>query len=60
MVVKIQVTVFWVVLPCSSAVGYECLGAPCCLHLDNSENLNLNLCFESVIVKQVFLVELSL
>jgi hypothetical protein len=33
MAVKIQVEVFWVLTPCSVAVGYEGIGGPCCLHL---------------------------
>jgi len=31
--VKIQVQIFWVVTPCSVAVGYRRCGGPCCLHL---------------------------
>jgi len=31
--VKIQVQVFWVVMPCSVAVRYRCFGGPCCFHL---------------------------
>jgi len=30
MVVKIQVEVFLVVMPCSDAVGYQRFGGPCC------------------------------
>jgi hypothetical protein len=30
--VKIQVKVFWVVMPCSIVVGYQCF-RPCCLNL---------------------------
>jgi len=29
----IQVEVFWVVMPCSIAVGYQHFRGPCCLHL---------------------------
>jgi len=29
----IQVAVFWIVPPCSVAVGYHRFGEPCCLHL---------------------------
>jgi len=29
---KIQVEVFWVMTPCSVAVGYHRFGEPCCLH----------------------------
>jgi hypothetical protein len=32
MVVKIQVWVLWIVMPCSVAVGYQCFGGSCCLH----------------------------
>jgi len=37
MVVKhlLEVGVFWVVMPCSIAVGYQCFGGPCCLHLQD-------------------------
>jgi hypothetical protein len=37
MAVKIQVKVFWVVIPCSAVVGYYCLGRPCCLHLQGED-----------------------
>jgi hypothetical protein len=30
---KIQVEVFWIVMPCRVAVGYQHFGRPCCLHL---------------------------
>jgi len=33
MMVKVQVEVFWVVTPSSVAVGYQCFGGLCCLHL---------------------------
>jgi hypothetical protein len=33
MAVKIQVEAFWVVTPCSVAVGYQRFRGPCCLHL---------------------------
>jgi hypothetical protein len=33
MAVKTQVKVFWVVMLCSVAVGYQCFRGPCCLHL---------------------------
>jgi hypothetical protein len=32
-VVKIQIKVFWIVMPCSFVVGYQCFGGPFCLHL---------------------------
>jgi len=32
-VVKIQVKVFWVVMPCSVVVGQENFREPCCIHL---------------------------
>jgi len=28
----VQVKVFWVVTPCSAAVGYQCFWGPCCYH----------------------------
>jgi len=31
---KIQVTVFWIVTPCSNVAGYQCFRASCCLHLE--------------------------
>jgi hypothetical protein len=37
--VRIQVSVFWVVTPCSVVVGYRRFGEPCCLHLHRRENL---------------------
>jgi hypothetical protein len=36
--VKVQVEVFWVVIPCSTAVGYQRFGRPCCLHLQGEVN----------------------
>jgi hypothetical protein len=30
---KIQVEVFWVVMPCGVVVGYQYFGGPWCLHL---------------------------
>jgi len=33
MVMKIHIMVFWVVMPYSDMVGYQCFGGPCCLHL---------------------------
>jgi hypothetical protein len=33
MTVKIQFKVFWVVMPCSVVVGYECFGGPCQIYL---------------------------
>jgi hypothetical protein len=38
MVVKIQVEVLWVVIPCSIAVGYHCFGGPSYLHLHGEVN----------------------
>jgi len=35
MAVKIQVDVFGVVTPCSSAAGYQRFGGPRCLHLQD-------------------------
>jgi len=32
-VVKIQVEVFWVVMPCSVVAGHQQFGGTCCLHL---------------------------
>jgi len=32
-VMKIQVTVLWVVMQYSNVVGYQHSGQPCCLHL---------------------------
>jgi hypothetical protein len=31
--VNIQIAVFWVVTPCSAAIGYRRFGGPCCSHL---------------------------
>jgi hypothetical protein len=33
MAVMFQVELFWVVTPCSVAVGYQRFGSPCCLQL---------------------------
>jgi hypothetical protein len=35
--VKIQVYIFWVVTPCSAAVGYECFGGLYCLHVQGDD-----------------------
>jgi len=35
---KIQIVVFWVVMPCSDVVGYRRFGGPCCLHLHHSSS----------------------
>jgi hypothetical protein len=40
MVMKIQVKVFWVMMPCSFAVGYQCSRGPFCLHLQGEVNGN--------------------
>jgi hypothetical protein len=37
--VKIQVEVFWSVMLCSVAVGYEHFRGPSCLHLQGDNNL---------------------
>jgi len=29
MAMKIQITLFWVVIPCSNVLGYQCFGGPC-------------------------------
>jgi len=34
----IQVKVFWVAIPCSVALGYQCFSWPCCLHLQGEVN----------------------
>jgi len=39
MAVKFQVDVFWVVMSCSVAVGYQRFGGLCCLHLQGEETL---------------------
>jgi hypothetical protein len=36
-VVKIQVEVFWDVMPCSVVVGYQHFGGPYCLHLQGGD-----------------------
>jgi len=33
MAVKIQVKVYWVMMPCNVTVGYQHFRGPCCLHL---------------------------
>jgi len=33
MVVIFQVTVFWVLMPCTALVGYHCFRGPSCPHL---------------------------
>jgi len=33
MAMMFQVEVFWVVIPCSHVVRYQCFRGPCCLHL---------------------------
>jgi len=34
----IQVVVFWVVMPCSVMVGYQCYGESYCFHLQGEVN----------------------
>jgi hypothetical protein len=41
MAVKIQVEVFWVVMPCSVVAGYQRFGGPCCLHLQGTGDMKL-------------------
>jgi hypothetical protein len=41
-VVRIQVDVFWVVTPCSVAVGYQRFRGPSCLHLQGGEGMDLS------------------
>jgi len=36
MAMKVQV-VFWVLMFCSVAVGYQCFREPCCLHLQGED-----------------------
>jgi hypothetical protein len=37
MVVKIQVKVFWVVMPCGVVVGYKHFEGPCCFILQSED-----------------------
>jgi len=37
-VVKIQVKISWLVMPCNVAVGYLHFRRPCCLHLHGEVN----------------------
>jgi len=37
-VVKLQVEVFWLITPCSFAVGKQRFGGPCCPHLQGEVN----------------------
>jgi hypothetical protein len=30
---ELQAEVFWVLMPCSVAIGYKHFGGPCCFHL---------------------------
>jgi len=39
-VVKIHIEVFWVVMPCSVAVGYQCFRGPHCFHLQGEVSGN--------------------
>jgi len=32
-VMKFYVMFFWVITPCSDAVGHQCFRGPCCLYL---------------------------
>jgi hypothetical protein len=40
-VVMFQFEVFWLVMPCSGAVGYQHFSGPCCLHLPTRGRLRL-------------------
>jgi hypothetical protein len=40
--VKIQITVFWFMTPCSVVVRYEYLRGPCCLHLQGEHTTILH------------------
>jgi len=39
MAVKIQVKVFWVVMPHNAAVGHQCFGGPCCYPEDGGSKI---------------------
>jgi hypothetical protein len=49
-VVKIQVEVFWVVMPRSVAVGYQHFGGPCCISLSGEDLIKVFLSFLSAVV----------
>jgi len=36
--VMLQVEFFWIAIPCSVVVGYQCFGGTCCLHLQGEVN----------------------
>jgi hypothetical protein len=38
MVMKMQVVVFWVVMPCNVVVEYQCFGEPCCLQDEDGDS----------------------
>jgi len=42
-----QFEVFWVVTPCSVAIGHRRFGGPCCVHLQLHYTLHLALKFEA-------------
>jgi hypothetical protein len=40
---KIEIVVFWVVTPRNDVVRYQCIGGPCCLHLQGETLLSRRL-----------------
>jgi len=47
MAIKIQVVVLWIMTSCSIALGYQCFGGPCCLHLQGPDVV-VTLCIVAV------------
>jgi hypothetical protein len=42
-IVTFEVKAFWVVMPHSVAVGYQCFGGPCCLRLQGETIFTLKM-----------------
>jgi len=39
--VKVQVAVFWIVIPCSDVSEYQGFGGPCCLHFQGKDGCSM-------------------
>jgi hypothetical protein len=53
MAVKIQVKVFWIGIPCSVVVEYQCFGGPCCLLLQGEVKMGTVLSSETLVFNNI-------